>query len=101
MNNQETSKNIYFINMIGGVSGDMLIGALLSLGVSVSELNKSLLLLPLKGLKLTETYVKRGPVQAVLAQPVLNDDLSKKQVKKSKTSRSENLFIEYISKDFL
>ena len=65
--------------MIGGVSGDMLIGALLNLGVSVSELNTSLSLLPLKGLKLTETFVKRGPLQAVLAQPVLNNELLKKR----------------------
>ena len=65
--------------MIGGVSGDMLIGALLNLGVSVSELNTSLSLLPLKGLKLTETYVKRGPLQAVLAQPVLNNELLKRR----------------------
>jgi len=65
--------------MIGGVSGDMLIGALINLGVSVSELNTSLSLLPLKGLKLTETYVKRGPLQAVLAQPVLNNELLKKR----------------------
>jgi uncharacterized protein (TIGR00299 family) protein len=79
MHNQEISKNTYFINMIGGVSGDMLIGALLSLGVSISELNKSLLSLPLKGFKLTEIHVKRGPVQAVLAQPILSDDLLKKR----------------------
>ena len=65
--------------MIGGVSGDMLIGAILNLGVSISELNKSLSLLPLKGLKLTETYVKRGSIQAVLAQPILNDELLKKR----------------------
>ena len=45
--NEEEVKNIFFINMIGGVSGDMLIGGLLSLGVQISKINETLSLLSL------------------------------------------------------
>ena len=77
MFNEEEVKNIFFINMIGGVSGDMLIGGLLSLGVQISKINETLSLLPLKGIELTKKNVKRGPVEAVLAEPIFDENLLK------------------------
>ena len=62
--------------MIGGVSGDMLIGGLLDLGVEISELNEALLLLPIKGLKLRKQEVIRGPIKAILAEPIIDQKLA-------------------------
>tara|TARA_B100000029_G_C17577836_1_gene958721 strand:+ start:947 stop:2155 length:1209 start_codon:yes stop_codon:yes gene_type:complete len=69
---------VFFINMIGGVSGDMLIGGLVSLGVEISEINQTLSLLPLKGIELTEKDVKRGSIKAVLVEPVFSKNLLRK-----------------------
>ena len=73
MNNQLISKNVFYINMIGG---DMLIGGLLDLGVEISELNEALLLLPIKGLKLRKQEVIRGPIKAILAEPIIDQKLA-------------------------
>lgn len=59
--------------MIGGVSGDMLLGALLDAGLSLDDLRQELGKLNSGGFEITSTPVKRGGIQATLAGVGLND----------------------------
>jgi uncharacterized protein (DUF111 family) len=58
------SGNILFIEPSSGVSGDMMIGALLDLGFSFEELRQKLLLLPLEGYRLSAEKCSRSGIQA-------------------------------------
>ena len=58
------SGNILFIEPNSGASGDMFIGALLDLGFSFEELREKLLLLPLRGYRLSTEKCSRSGIQA-------------------------------------
>ena len=63
-----------YIDMIGGVSGDMLLGALLACGLSLEDLRGELAKLNCGGFELTTAPVRRGGVDATLAGVGLDED---------------------------
>ncbi|MDA1298268.1 MAG: nickel pincer cofactor biosynthesis protein LarC [Chloroflexi bacterium] len=65
---------IAYLDMVGGVSGDMLLGALLDAGLPLESLRSSLDLLNIGGYELSASQVMRGGVKATLAHVDLNND---------------------------
>jgi uncharacterized protein (TIGR00299 family) protein len=63
---------IAYLDMIGGVSGDMLLGALLDAGLSIESLRNSLAQLNIDGFELSTSQVERGGLQATLLRVELN-----------------------------
>jgi uncharacterized protein (TIGR00299 family) protein len=61
---QKDSKRVLFIEPFSGISGDMMIGALLDLGFNFAELQDSLSLLPLKEYQLSFQKCVRSGIQA-------------------------------------
>jgi pyridinium-3,5-bisthiocarboxylic acid mononucleotide nickel chelatase len=59
-----STQNILFIEPNSGISGDMMIGALLDLGFSFEELQEKLKRLPLHGYHLTSEKCNRSGIQA-------------------------------------
>jgi uncharacterized protein (TIGR00299 family) protein len=59
-----STQNILFIEPNSGISGDMMIGALLDLGCSFEELQAKLKLLPLHGYHLSAQKCNRSGIQA-------------------------------------
>jgi len=60
--------------MIGGVSGDMLLGAMVAVGLELDELQVELDKFPDRGFRLEKTLVNRGGLEATLVDVVLDDD---------------------------
>ena len=56
---------ILFIEPFSGISGDMMVAALLDLGFSFEELQEKLALLPLKGFRLSVQKCSRSGIQAL------------------------------------
>lgn len=63
--------------MIGGVSGDMLLGALLDSGLEIEQLQQALSALPVGGFSISKSAVMRGGVRATLASVDLDDSGSR------------------------
>ncbi len=59
--------------MIGGVSGDMLLGALVDAGLPLDNLRKELAKLGTGGFELSGSKVKRGGIEATLVQVELDE----------------------------
>lgn len=57
-------KSLYF-DLVGGISGDMAVAALLDLGVDFNFLKRELAKLKIKGFFLKKAYAQRGHVKAV------------------------------------
>ena len=55
-----SSKRVIYFDCFSGISGDMILGALVSLGIDIKEIQKSLKSLNLKGCKLNSRQVKRN-----------------------------------------
>ncbi|RJQ14670.1 MAG: nickel pincer cofactor biosynthesis protein LarC [Nitrospiraceae bacterium] len=55
---------IAYFNCFSGISGDMILGALVDAGVSLEELKKRLSLLPIRGYELKARKVKRAGIRA-------------------------------------
>ena len=68
-----------YIDMIGGVSGDMLLGAMVGVGLELEELQVELDKLPDRGYRLVETRVIRGGLEAVLVVVELDEDGGRKR----------------------
>jgi uncharacterized protein (TIGR00299 family) protein len=66
-----------YIDMIGGVSGDMLLGALLDSGLEIEQLQQALSALKVNGFSISESQVTRGGVRATLAHVNLDDSGSR------------------------
>ena len=64
---------IAYLDMVGGVSGDMLLGALLGSGLPLESLRHSLNELHIGGFQLSMSQVIRGGVKATLAHVDLDD----------------------------
>jgi uncharacterized protein (TIGR00299 family) protein len=61
---QASTRKVLFIEPNSGISGDMMIGALLDLGVSFEELQAKLKLLPLHGYRVSAQKCNRSGIQA-------------------------------------
>ena len=68
-----------FIDMIGGVSGDMLLGAMVAVGLELDELQAELDKFPDRGYRLEKTLVNRGGLEATLVDVVLDEDGERKR----------------------
>ncbi len=67
-------KRIAYFDCFSGVSGDMILGAMVDAGLPVSVLNKTVLSLIPKGVKLRSRKVKRGHLQATKVDVLLSSD---------------------------
>lgn len=65
---------IAYFDMIGGASGDMLIGALLDAGLPIDDLKRELSLLPVAGFSLSASKTHRGGIEATLLGIELDDE---------------------------
>jgi uncharacterized protein (TIGR00299 family) protein len=64
INSYSTGSKLMLVEPFSGISGDMMIGALLDLGFSFEELKEKLALLPVKGYHLTAEKCSRSGIQA-------------------------------------
>lgn len=69
------NKRIAYFNCFSGVSGDMLLGALVDSGVALGELKKRLALLPVRGYELTARKVRRAGLRATKVDVILKKDV--------------------------
>jgi len=65
--------------MIGGVSGDMLLGAMVAVGLNLDELQQELNKFPDRGYRLEQKLVNRGGLEATLVDVILDDDGERKR----------------------
>ena len=72
------SQKLAYFNCLGGASGDMILGALVDLGVDLRKIRQGLKQLDIKGYKLTSTKVKRNGITATKVNVAL-DRPSRKQ----------------------
>ena len=63
---------VAYLDMIGGVSGDMLLGALVDAGLSLDDLRSELAKLPVGGFELSAERVTRGGTAATLVSVELD-----------------------------
>jgi len=63
-NLQIADRKIIYLELFSGISGDMMVGALLDLGFNFEELKEKLNLLPLKGYRLSFEKCSRSGIQA-------------------------------------
>ena len=70
---------VAYIDMIGGASGDMLLGALIDAGLSLDDLQSELQKLKIDGFDIVESRVMRGGIGATLADVQLNDSGKRKR----------------------
>ena len=66
-------KTVAYLDMIGGVSGDILLGAMLDVGLSLADLRSELTKVPDCGYELRAEQVKRGALDATLLHVDLDD----------------------------
>ena len=67
-------KTVAYLDMIGGVSGDILLGAMLDVGLHLDDLRSELAKLPDRGYDLSTERVSRGAIDATLLHVNLDDD---------------------------
>ena len=67
-------KTVAYLDMIGGVSGDILLGAMLDVGLHLDDLRSELAKLPDRGYTLSAERVKRGALDATLLHVDLDDE---------------------------
>ena len=67
-----SSKRVIYFDCFSGISGDMILGALVSLGVDIKEIQSCLKSLNLKGCKLNSRQVKRNGFIGTKVNVVLN-----------------------------
>ena len=65
--------------MIGGVSGDMLLGAMVAVGLDLDDLQAELDKFPDRGYRLEKSLVNRGGLEATLVDVVLDGDGERKR----------------------
>ncbi len=64
---------IAYLDCFSGISGDMLLGAIVDAGVPVERLAKELSRLPVRGYELTAGHVKRASIRATKVDVVIKD----------------------------
>ena len=67
-------KKILYFDCSAGVSGDMTLGALLHLGVSVDDLNTELAKLPIKGFQISVQKVNKRGVEALKVDVLVTEE---------------------------
>ena len=72
-----SSKRIIYFDCFSGISGDMVLGALVNLGVDIEEIQNCLKSLNLKGCKLNSRQVKRNGFIGTKVNVVLNQTSQK------------------------
>jgi len=72
-----SSKRVIYFDCFSGISGDMILGALVSLGVDIKEILNCLKSLNLKGFKLNSRQVKRNGFIGTKVNVVLNHTAQK------------------------
>jgi len=72
-----SSKRVIYFDCFSGISGDMILGALVSLGVDIKEILNCLKYLNLKGFKLNSRQVKRNGFIGTKVNVVLNHTAQK------------------------
>ena len=65
---------IAYIDMIGGASGDMLLGALINVGLSIDDLRSELALMDIGGYALRSEQVSRGALNCTLLHVDLDEE---------------------------
>ena len=83
-----------YIDMIGGASGDMLLGAMVAVGLDIEELQAELDKLPDRGYRLVKSLVTRGGLEATLVDVELDDDGKRKRTWDDFYSSIENSSLE-------
>ena len=78
-----SSKRVIYFDCFSGISGDMILGALVSLGVDVKEIQNALKSLNLKGCKLNSRLVKRNGFIGTKVNVVLNHTAQKSHLARS------------------
>ena len=71
------TKRVIYFDCFSGISGDMILGALVSLGVDIKEIQNWLKSLNLKGYKLNSRQVKRNGFIGTKVNVVLNQTSQK------------------------
>lgn len=74
-----SSKRVIYFDCFSGISGDMILGALVSVGVDIKEIQNSFKSLNLKGYKLNSRQVKRNGLVGTKVNVVLNQTSQKSQ----------------------
>ncbi len=65
---------IAYLDIVGGVSGDMILGAVVDAGITVERLQEELSLLPVSGWRLAAERVRRGASSAALVTVKLDEE---------------------------
>ena len=71
------NKRVIYFDCFSGISGDMILGAFVSLGVALKEIQKGLKSLNVKGYKLNSRQVKRNGFVGTKVNVVLNQTSQK------------------------
>ena len=100
-----SGKRVIYFDCFSGISGDMILGSLVDLGVDVKLIRKELKKINLKGYKLTSHQVKRNGIMGTKVNVVIDPSIQKRNQARSftdikklivKSSLSENVKTDYI-----
>ena len=95
-----SGKRVIYFDCFSGISGDMILGSLVDLGVDVKLIRKELKKINLKGYKLTSHQVKRNGIMGTKVNVVIDPSIQKRNQARSftdikklivKSSLSENV----------
>ena len=95
-----SGKRVIYFDCFSGISGDMILGSLVDLGVDVKLIRKELKKINLKGYKLTSHQVKRNGIMGTKVNVVIDPSIKKRNQARSftdikklivKSSLSENV----------
>ena len=95
-----SGKRVIYFDCFSGISGDMILGSLVDLGVDIKLIRKELKKINLKGYKLTSHQVKRNGIMGTKVNVVIDPSIQKRNQARSftdikklivKSSLSENV----------
>jgi len=95
-----SGKRVIYFDCFSGISGDMILGSLVDLGIDVKLIRKELKKINLKGYKLTSHQVKRNGIMGTKVNVVIDPSIQKRNQARSftdikklivKSSLSENV----------
>jgi uncharacterized protein (TIGR00299 family) protein len=80
-----SGKRVIYFDCFSGISGDMILGSLVDLGVDVKLIRKELKKINLKGYKLTSHQVKRNGIMGTKVNVVIDPSIQKRNQARSFT----------------